>query len=73
MTTIRSDRRIPLNVLMVSCGVPLVRFGGSSPALLREEVFDDAIRVNFRAGFNYDIDAAYATAMMGGEPYADWS
>lgn len=58
--------------LHVVCGHPLVRVGGGALRDLREECYDAANNTNGRAGM-YGIDEVYATALMGGEPYAIWN
>lgn len=63
-------RRAPLCVLTVLAELPLVRVGGDSLHELREDVFDAARNANCRArAFRFDT---YASALMGGEPYALW-
>lgn len=73
MRPIREDRSIPLIVMMVSVGLPLVSFGGGSLHELREDVYDAARASNFRGALLTDIDSTYMSAMMGGVPYDVWN
>lgn len=59
-------------VLLLECGLPLVRVGGAALEDLREDVYDAATNSNGRAGVR-DISSVYMSAMMGGEPYAIWN
>lgn len=61
-----------LMALRVECGYPLVRAAGDSLHELREDFYDHARAVNHRAGIE-GIAATYATATMGGDPFADWN
>jgi hypothetical protein len=65
--------------LLVAAGCPLVRIGGTSHlGGLREDAYDHARNTNLRATAHCEdggltgIESAYATALMGGEPYAIW-
>jgi hypothetical protein len=65
-------RQIPTPVLILDSGQPLV---GISPCYqeLTERHYDHANNVNKRAFKTAFIGDAYATALMGGEPYSSWN
>ena len=71
MNAFTSTRREPIQVLMVKVGAPLVLLGGGSLHELREDAYDAARATNGRANV-HSIEATYDTALMGGEPYAEW-
>lgn len=64
----RADGR--LLALRIVANMPLVRVGGNALKDLREDCFDHARAVNGPGAGSCD---AYATAMMGGEPFARWN
>ena len=57
-------------ILYAAANLPLVACGGKSE--LSERAFDEGIDQAYRSGLGYDINAAYAIALNGGEPYAMW-
>ena len=59
-------------VLLVEAGMSFVRLGGNGLHDLREDIFDVAHNTNGRVGL-FGIGEVYASAMMGGEPYAVWN
>lgn len=59
-------------VMLLAARMPLVRCGGDALCDLREDVFDEADRINARAGV-HGISEIYASALMGGEPFAVWN
>lgn len=67
----RYFRAIPLGVRIVQARLPLVSIGGGRS--LREPYFDahSQLERDSRTGMS-GPDHAYAMAMMGGEPYANW-
>jgi len=67
---LRNDGRF--QVMLLAAGMPLVRCGGDALRDLREDVFDSANRTNARAGV-HGISEIYASALMGGEPFAIWN
>lgn len=57
--------------LRIVAGMPLVRVGGNALKDLREDCFDHARAANGPVlGGTCDT---YATALMGGEPFARWN
>lgn len=66
---VRAEGR--LLALRITANMPLVRAGGSALKDLREDCFDRARAVNGPA--IGDTCSTYATALMGGEPFARWN
>lgn len=66
---LRADGR--LLALRVTANMPLVRAGGNALKDLREDCFDRARAAN--GPVLDDTCSTYATALMGGEPFARWN
>jgi hypothetical protein len=58
--------------MLLAAGMSLVRCGGDALHDLRENVFDSANWTNACAGV-HGIGAFYASALIGGEPFAVWN
>lgn len=66
---VRAEGR--LLALRVTANMPLVRVGGNALKDLREDCFDQARAAN--GPVLGDTCSTYATALMGGEPFARWN